>query len=532
MATKNILESLGAQPIETPKVSTIGTPTSNEMVQVGTSTMELARDYDMNSKVDLLMKTAQMANSFSPENQVVIAAQPHLYDNFNTKDPFAPFNPTPELQEREFEMDLNKQEYDRLVPFIDMDNLGGMQDARANNQSSYEQITRAMWKNTVNFGTSLIGGLAMLPTAIGVGFAKIGSEQVEWKDIYDNTFQNYLDSLNEERRENNMWYQTKAQEEYGLLRQMRTSRFWFDEVGHAMSFTAGAVATELAMSWLSGVTFGAGAPLQAMATTNLLAKAKLLFPTFKTVAGATESLARLGKLSGGINRGLTMARQLTTGAMYEAGVESRAFMTELDAQYAKEMGVNSIEEIPLEQRAEYEDMKAQAANAVFAANTAIVGASNFVTLPTIFNPGGRAARSKLAASVADVNGIITAIKPTKFQRILGGTWALVKKPAAEGLGEEGGQSFVSEAALEYASSRFSPEGMDTALSMGDAIKEAFEGTYGGNDKDFWKQVVIGAIVGSMGGAAAGPMALAGGDLKSIFKDTSLGEAIQVSLEEA
>jgi len=99
------------------------------------------------------------------------------------------------------------------------------------------------------------------------------------------------------------------------------------------SFLASMALTELAYSGLTAATFGGAGELQGLATAGLAAKA---FRMLKGLDRAEDiaSLAEKG-LTGyqnalRVDKALKIARQTATGAMYEAGVESRQYLNETE----------------------------------------------------------------------------------------------------------------------------------------------------------------------------------------------------------
>lgn len=472
-------------------------------------------------------------------------------------------------------IDVKAEEFDRLVPNITLkDGYQSLADTRADMQPIMEKIGRALKKNTVNFLTAYTGGMAMIGSIpYGLVSAATGGK---FSDVYDNAFYDWLDNINDSTIENNQWYINSKEEEYSFLRKLGTSRFWFDEVGHAMSFTAAAVATELSMSALTTATFGAAAPLQLAATARLarmtqkaLGKAKKVMPAIgkssvkagqpltKTMEAAKQATtassktrqaaASAGKAESALQLATTNLRQLVSGAMYEAGVEARATGHEMDQKFLEEKGLTSLDQLTDEERANYENYKAGVMNSVFAANTAIVGLSNAIVLPTVFDgvkktldkagsaiglPLSRAARARRKVKVDPKDSGKLKVKPDtrwKARKIVDATIAGSKRALAEGVWEEGSQGLVSEAALEHLASAIDSSTLDSSLSVIDALIEAFGNTYGDFENDeFWNEVGIGAIVGLLGGSSAAPVQATAALLD---KNRSVGQALGESLSD-
>ena len=91
----------------------------------------------------------------------------------------------------------------------------------------------------------------------------------ETKSVYDNDFQRMLDRWNENMDEKLPNYATKIEQEEGFLKSMGSANFWANDVLGAMSFTLGAVLTEMVWSAATAATLGSAAPLQAGATSAM-----------------------------------------------------------------------------------------------------------------------------------------------------------------------------------------------------------------------------------------------------------------------
>ena len=152
-------------------------------------------------------------------------------------------------------------------------------DLIARNQSTGEKWRYGLTKLGGKTITAATGGLAMLPSAIGTTTDwLVGGHEGEesWRDIWDNDFQRGLDSINEWMDGELPNYYSKAEQERAWYKNILgdgAANFWANDVGNGISFIAGAVLTEVALSAATAATGGALAPVQAAATARLTAKA-------------------------------------------------------------------------------------------------------------------------------------------------------------------------------------------------------------------------------------------------------------------
>ena len=195
------------------------------------------------------------------------------------------------------------------------------------------------------------------------------------------------------------------------------------------------------------------------------------------------------------------------------------------------------------------------ANGVFATNLALVGATNMVTLPKYFGPGiskrinklfgddlvdpnakwvvkpselsekelARYAKNK-GMSIDEVKKLPALNKFDTFSRLEKAglySYDVLKKPLTEGLFEEGMQSFVNKTALDYVDNKLSDDNIESTTDIVESMSRAFSETYGGSDKDFWKEVLIGGILGTASGVKLGSKSKIGYDITNYSKDKAL-----------
>lgn len=381
------------------------------------------------------------------------------------------------------------------------------EDTRAELQGWDEQLANGVVKFAGKTATGVVGGLAMLPGLLAPLVTG------EFSSIYDNAFQRSLDQANEAMDEALPNYVTREEEKNNFLENaFGTMNFWANDMLGAASFVAGAIGAE----FLSAGAYTAAIP-------GKVAK------TLKQISYA-EKMGKIGLLSkqagrlNNINKAGNLARQVVTGAGYEAGVEARGFIDEAETNYINKFTEENGREPNDEELASAMNEIRSSANGLFAANLALVSAGNIITLPRFFGPGikglenskskwlsnvddlsedqlARVARNK-NMSIEDVKKLKTVNKFDTFskgRKALSYGYQALEKPVAEGLIEEGGQSFMNKTALDYIDAKLFNDTTEDTASLVDSMAEGFKQTYGGDSNDFWKEVFIGSLMGGISG---------------------------------
>ena len=394
---------------------------------------------------------------------------------------------------------IDVEEYKKYVPkgqvFVDE----GLEDARAYGQSTGEQWAHGLAKFVGKTGTAVLGGTIGTITGLPNLF-------IENKSVYDTQFQQWLDLMNEKMDEVLPNYATSIEKEENFWQSLNNANFWANDVLSGLSFTAGAVLTELAWSAATAATLGAAAPAQAAATASLIARGARYLKTFSKGTMALKGLAAT-KRAGQINAALRVGRQMYTGAGYEAGVEARQHKKQLTDQLKAEWLANNpdIGPVPDAELARIDDYVRTSANGVFAANVAVVGLSNMIALPKIFGPGAKSMRTPFSAiskQFKEVEGAWKTVftpaykNASRLGKILEASYLTAKNPFVEGVWEEGMQGVANNTMLDYTSKKYNPDATDSVTDLLDSFGEGLQETYGG--KQGWKEIGIGIIIGSIG----------------------------------
>ena len=386
------------------------------------------------------------------------------------------------------------------------------EDTRAEYQGWDEQLGNGLLKFAGKTATAVAGGLGMIP---GLFY---GAATGSLTNVYDNAFQRALDDANKAMDEALPNYVTNEERENNVLQSMGTMNFWANDFLGGASFVTGAILTELATA---GLASGAVALKAAKYLKGLSYGSKL-----DDVAGLAS---QFNKYNTGLNVG-KFGRQMLTGAGYEAGVEARGFIDEAKEQWINEF-VETRGREPMEEELALamNDIRS-VANGVFGTNLALVSASNIITLPRYFGPGiskklgfnaGEEVNKKWVKSADELTEaeLKIAAKNTgktveqlkadkwinkfdtfnKYEKAAYYAKEALEKPITEGLVEEGMQSFINKTALDYIDSKYEGYNIDAPTDLVESMSKAFSETYGGNDSEFWKEVVIGGLLGGIGG---------------------------------
>ncbi len=230
--------------------------------------------------------------------------------------------------------DISK--YKKYVPggnvFIDE----GLEDARAMGQSTGEKWTRGIAKFVGKTATATAGGT--VGTLYGVG-SMIASG--DFKQSYDNAFQRSMDNAGEWMDEKMAIYATEKEKDENFLHSLNNASFWANDVLGGLSFTAGAVLTEMVWSAATAATLGALAPAQAGMTAGQVARAGRFMKNIDKGRDVTKALQKGSNLKIANDVGRVM-RQMYTGAGYEAGVEARHHKKQLIDNLSLPKNVHAI----------------------------------------------------------------------------------------------------------------------------------------------------------------------------------------------
>lgn len=385
----------------------------------------------------------------------------------------------------------------------------------AQGQTSGEKWKNGLIKFAGKTGTAVLGGT--VGSVVGLGeLITTGSLEA----MYNNDYNQWLDTLNEKMDGRLPNYYTAQEQQEGFFGSLDNANFWANDLLGGLSFTIGTIVSEGIWAAATG-----GASLAASAA-RMGARAGIGgFKTAANLAKANSQAARVGKellRSGQFSadkarkigqtvEGLNTARFIYTSAGYEAGVEARTYMKEAENNYRHEFENQHGREPSPEEWASFQSDLHDSANAVFTANSVLVGASNLAVFGRMFDlpsPTGSLTKSLnknlfgIGARETTKEGrvILEALKPTKMQKFAGKTFSVMEAPVIEGIWEEGMQAVTANTAENWLLSRHDKDGTETSLDMMESAYEGLAHTYG--TKEGWKEIGLGMMIGFIGGGVA------------------------------
>lgn len=401
------------------------------------------------------------------------------------------------------------------------------ENIRAERQTWQDQLANGVTKFVGKTATGVAGGLGMIPTIAIVGLGQLTdmlspNDNWQFKDIYDNDYQRLMDSANEAMDSALPNYVSNAQREASVLSSMGTMNFWANDLLGGASFVASALLTEyLTAGMASGLAVGrAGKYLKELSTASKL----------------EDVVTQASKFSGGVfppglqmNRAAKLARQVATGAGYEAAVEARHFVDQAKEQYINDYIEQYGHEPTEEQIAVAMDDIHSVGNGVFGTNLALVSLGNMITLPKTFAPGLASKFGFKAGKVTDADWVvrpseltdtqlarmakktgksIDELKATDFVNKWDGLSKIERLARAgkgrfapmvtEGFFEEGLQGVTQNAALDYISNRLNPDNINEVADLSESVIRGFEEQYDVGKAEGWKEIIIGSILGGVG----------------------------------
>ena len=376
---------------------------------------------------------------------------------------------------------------EQLVP--DATNIQKSMDDRAVEQKNLtatkNAILKASGKALITVGDTLLGSALSIPIAIA---------NSDFTKFFDNDVRRFFDKGSEYLDDNLKVYATKAQEQEGFFSQLNNAQFWGDKFLGGMSFTVGAVLSEMALSALTAATFGATAELQAAETASLLSRAKKIFSAFRGEASAAE-LKAWGK---------DIVKSGVVGAGYEAGVEARQFLDTARKNYAEQYKQQYGVEPDSNALAQADGEIKKVANTLFGANAALLMVGNAIQLKNIFGKGlstdlklfGKEVVDKEAKGLAKdyaLRGALNAAidNTSKLRKTLYTIPKVLKNPLTE-MNEEALQGQFQAIGQDYIKKKFNATAYDDSFNLIDSFSKNFKDTYGSEDAG------IGFIIGALG----------------------------------
>lgn len=372
-------------------------------------------------------------------------------------------------------------------------------EAFAQSQSKWDKWVNGATKALSQTLSAVAGGT--VGTVYGLGaWIKEGS----FSATYDNDFKNWLDDYNEKLRYTLPNYQTKEERDMSYGERLGTANFWADDFLGGLSFTVGAIGTELAWAYATaGIGNMARRGLQATKAASM-AKSLAVEPLKRMTRNSLLNL-KPTITAGKIGEGLNLVRSTYTGAAYESGFEARSYMREMRQNFEKDFQDKKGYAPTEEDKAEFEKQLESTANHLFAFNLAVVGTSNLATfgslvgvrLPKV-SPDNWVNRKIFGTGVQKTDGAVQAVKANKLQKLGQYTYSLGKGAVVEGAFQEGLQAVGSRTAKSFLESGYYG---DESASYGKAFIKSLEDVYG--TEEGREEIYTGMLIGAFTGNALG-----------------------------
>lgn len=339
----------------------------------------------------------------------------------NKKDgPINPFTKQPLLPTRASGQGPLSTTYVKTGDFSEFSDYGvsyspfaNLEEERARNQSTWEQVGNGMYKAANTFAGSVAENT--VGYALGLtDWALSGFEDFQ-ESMTNNPVGVYFDGRNKMLQEEMPnFYTQEEMDKQGTLGSMGSVNFWADKFGNGLAYSLGSVATMMMTGGTTGLLTGLGKA--AKIGTGVSRGLASLHAARATAAAKTtgDILKRASNIKalGQTNRASNALGYLETGAMMsmaESSVEAREVknrvIESLNEQVMTEMGLKSVDEIPVAERRKIEEIASQKEAVAFYGNMGILMPTNLIAFGrglTPFTP--KSMRSGLTSKIASKPG--------------------------------------------------------------------------------------------------------------------------------
>jgi hypothetical protein len=371
-------------------------------------------------------------------------------------------------------------------------NPDDMYEARAQQQSSGQKAINGTIKFVSKTALYTAGALVNLPVSIAETLA--GNPRAL---IGDSSLVTGVMSLDEELAKIFPHYYTRRQQDSVLG---GVGNFIFDTLFGAAAFTTAAVLTEVATAGMAKGLGAAGmfARLGYQAARSRGAVTGAANMAVKRAA-LTSKQYQLGK---GVDTALTALRQLQTGSAWEATIEAQDFANQAVENFSQEFYKNNNRKPNAKEIDNFKKSISGAANAVFATNLAIVGASNAIAFGRVFNYGLKGTKGMVDPLAGNIfRSSATQYKNTlanlsKANKNVRDGARAVASVLSEGFWEEGGQGITKNTALNYIAAGRDIEGNLETASLASSFTEALKHQFTTNEG--WREMLAGMFIGGLG----------------------------------
>lgn len=395
--------------------------------------------------------------------------------------------------------------YDKYMPGVDNEEIHALQQSRG------EKFKRGAAKFTYGVGGVILGSTVGTVTGL---FNAIKEGDIN--AISSDSFNTWLQEIDEVRNERLAHYYTKKESEMGILEALGSmdANFFYNDLSQGAVFLIGNIASEGIWAGVTGGGSLALAParwafrgskfmnqLKKISSYKKMSNQMARFTDWGKARNATIVWGRTGQLA-------NATRYMYTSAGYESAIEASQMAREARNEFWDYHSANGIEPSTEDIRA-FNEALDSAQRATYWGNLALVGSTNLALYGGIFNisnPLGtvsKGARNRVFGMGIKGKGADRALREgTKLQKAGGWTYRAILRPGFhEGVKEEGLQSTMGNAASAWVKQTYDEDATTDIVGYWDALMEGASETYGG--KQGWKEIGIGVIIGIMGGAFSG-----------------------------
>jgi hypothetical protein len=390
----------------------------------------------------------------------------------------------------------------------------------AQRQTTGEKWANGLQKFGLKTGTAALGGTVGFVTGL-INAAEEGSLTA----MYTDDFNTMLDDYNEKLDFKLPNYYTEQERDAGFLKSVGSHNFWANDFLGGLSFTMGMVVSEGIWAAATGGTsliargasnigkigrwstkvLGSKKALTGLAKYKAPVK-KLINKTTKADLAALKTSAIQGATTAKL---LNQARFIGTSSFYEAGVESRHYLKEMEDEWIMNFQKTEGRNPNSMELGDFYNETSDTGNAVFLMNGVLVGSSNMAVFGKMLLGRSTKAATSNSAISRELFGVgynkikgggYEAIKANTRQKVAGKVSSILKPMLVEGVYEEGGQSVASKSVKDYVLSGYDEEATKDNLSLISSAMKGFNETYG--TKEGRKEVGLGMIIGLFGGGMA------------------------------
>lgn len=398
---------------------------------------------------------------------------------------------TGEVNTYNYERD-NSLDRGNITPY-DLPNLN---DTRTEEQGALSTIGNDIGKFVGKTALNIVGGIA--GTAYGVGSAIANGDVSK---IWDNSFNDKVEAVDQGLDNIFKVYKSSDYMQQNILQKAFLHPLQFiDDTTEALSFTAGAVLTELA-------TAGIGSEF-------LVPKALKYMKYLSEGADAAEATKNLTSVSRGILSNVgdfgTTVKQLATGASYESIVEARKATMDLRTKMYNDYGHDHPgEDMPQSVKDDIDNRLSWAGGFTYLSNLALVGSTNLAEFPKIFGLGYNTSKAAEGEIEKDaVTGLFsTSKKAFKDLSTIEKAGVILKNPYEEGIKEEGLQDVISNTNQQFFDRKNDDRSKNVVQRYLETTAHNLADTY--TSKEGWNDIGMGMIIGGLGAPGRGALALAG-----------------------